>query len=200
MTRRFGLARDHIPILMSAAIGGVSLTERHVEPAERNGRGFGYAPIVHAVFLCLALAATWLALSGYFTPLLLGLGAASIALSVFIAMRMDLIDHEGVPVQLGPRTLLYWCWLLKEIVKANLDVARRVMQREPDISPVLLDIPMEQMSEVGQVTYANSITLTPGTVAVVLDPGVITVHALTQAAADDLAAGEMGRRVGALER
>ena len=85
-------------------------------------------------------------------------------------------------------------------MKANLDVARRVMQREPDISPVLLDIPMEQMSEVGQVTYANSITLTPGTVAVVLDPGVITVHALTQAAADDLAAGEMGRRVGALER
>ena len=70
------------------------MTERHVEPAERNGRGFGYAPIVHAVFLCLALAATWLALSGYFTPLLLGLGAASIALSVFIAMRMDLIDHE----------------------------------------------------------------------------------------------------------
>ena len=185
---------------MSAAFGEDAVSADHDRPVPTDQRRFGYAPVVHAVFLCIGLAVTWVALSGHYTPLLLSLGAVSIALSVFLAMRMDVIDHEGVPVQLGPRTFLYTPWLLKEIVKANIDVARRVMQREPDISPVMFELPMTLQTELAQVIYANSITLTPGTVSVLVDPTKIHVHALTQAAADDLARGEMERRVSALER
>jgi len=47
--------------------------------------------------------------------------------------------------------------------------------------------------------YANSITLTPGTVSVDLDPGVIVVHALHEDAADGVLEGEMDRRVSAVE-
>jgi multicomponent Na+:H+ antiporter subunit E len=52
--------------------------------------------------LTVALALLWLLLSGFFLPLLLALGAASVALTVWLARRMDLIDHEGVPLHIGP--------------------------------------------------------------------------------------------------
>jgi multicomponent Na+:H+ antiporter subunit E len=44
------------------------------------------------------------------------------------------------------------------------------------------------------VIYANSITLTPGTVSVELENGSILVHALTKAGADGLSSGDMDRR------
>jgi multicomponent Na+:H+ antiporter subunit E len=51
----------------------------------------------------------------------------------------------------------------------------------------------------GQVIYANSITLTPGTVTTSLSEGVLEVHALTREAAESLLEGDMDRRVAALE-
>ena len=161
---------------------------------------FGYGPVVHAISLCLLLAGMWLAFSGHYTPLILSFGVFSVALCIFLTMRMDLIDHEGVPVHLGLSAVGYWAWLLKEIVKANLDVSRRVLQHEPDISPVMFSASTSQRTDVGQVTYANSITLTPGTVSVYLEDGVIQVHALTQSGADDILSGAMDARVTRLER
>lgn len=156
---------------------------------------YGYPPVVRAFSLAVLLAGLWLLLSGYFVPLLLGLGFVSVALSIWIALRMDLIDHEGVPVHITPKLLLYWPWLLLEVAKANVDVARRVMARKPDISPVMFDAPTSQSSDLGEVIYANSITLTPGTVSVEAEPGVIRVHALSRQGADDVLSGEMDRRV-----
>jgi multicomponent Na+:H+ antiporter subunit E len=48
--------------------------------------------------------------------------------------------------------------------------------------------------------YANSITLTPGTIAINVDEDMITVHALSREGAEDLKSGEMDARVSALER
>jgi multicomponent Na+:H+ antiporter subunit E len=48
--------------------------------------------------------------------------------------------------------------------------------------------------------FANSITLTPGTVTLEVEEGSLRVHALTRAAAEGLATGEMDRRVTAVER
>jgi multicomponent Na+:H+ antiporter subunit E len=169
------------------------------QDSQKTASRFGYGPFVHALFLCLLLALTWIAFSGHYTPLLLSFGALSVALSVFLSMRMDLIDHEGIPIQLGIGVSVYWLWLAKEVFKANLDVAWRVLQREPDISPMMFEAPVTQKTDLGQVTYANSITLTPGTVSVDLDRGVIHVHALTRAGAEDVLSGEMDRRVTRLE-
>ncbi|CAN0501890.1 unnamed protein product, partial [Discosporangium mesarthrocarpum] len=80
----------------------------------------GFA-LVHAVTLGLILFASWLLMSGIFIPLILGLGVFSCAVVVVIAMRMDVIDHEAVPVHLTFKALLYWPWLLWEIVVANID-------------------------------------------------------------------------------
>jgi len=151
--------------------------------------------VKHAFNLTLFLFAIWLLLSGHYTPLMLVLGGLSTLLVVFLALRADLLDRETHPVLLKPSVLFYWFWLAREIIKSNIDVARRVLAPGLPISPNVFTVRATQQSDLGRVTYANSITLVPGTVAMDVDEDVITVHALTQEAAADLKRGEMNRRV-----
>lgn len=146
------------------------------------------------------LYAVWVLLSGKFTTLLLGLGLVSSALVAFIAHRMGVLDEEGLPLHLSPlRLCRYWLWLLVEIIKSNIDVARRILAPSLPISPVLVRVPSTQRTPLARVIYANSITLTPGTVAINLWEEVIEVHALTREAARALQNGDMDRRVTHLE-
>lgn len=151
--------------------------------------------MVHAISLALVLFALWLLLSGHYVPLLIGLGALSVLLVVTIALRMDVVDREGHPIHLSPKALLYWPWLGWEIVKANLDVARRILSPTLPISPTVIRLKASQKSDLGRVIYANSITLTPGTVSIDIDGEHIEVHALTREAAQALRTGDMDRRV-----
>ena len=155
--------------------------------------------MLHALSLGLVLFCLWLLLSGFFQILLISLGVASVVSVVWIAHRMDVIDHEGHPIHLTMRAFLYWPWLIVEIIKANIDVARVILRRKMPINPSLIEVKSTQETELGQVVYANSITLTPGTVTVAIDKDIMTVHALTGGAAEDLQSGEMDRRVTALE-
>lgn len=156
--------------------------------------------MVRTIVLALALAGLWLLLSGYFdNPLLLGFGALSVALCVYLARRAGVLDFEGVPTGLMPRVFGYWWWLFVEIGKANFIVARQALAIEPKLSPKLLKIVSPTRTNAGLATFANSITLTPGTVTVDLEPGYMIVHALTEALADEAAINDMGRRVAALE-
>jgi len=156
--------------------------------------------MAHLVGLAISLCLTWLLLSGHYTPLLLALGASSVALIVWIAHRMDVIDHEGQPIQLTARTPVYMLWLLKEIMVSNIDVAKRILAPRLNISPRLIKVKAHEQTELGQVIYANSITLTPGTVSVRVIDGTIVVHALTRESAASVESGKMDRRVQRLER
>lgn len=152
-----------------------------------------------AASLFVLLFALWLLLSGHGEPLLLALGAVSSAAAVTIAWRMDVIDREGHPVQLSWRVLLYWPWLLWQIVKANVAVARLILHPALPIAPMILHARTSQRSELGQVIYANSITLTPGTVSVDVAESAIRVHCLSRAFAADIESGEMDVRVSRVE-
>ena len=147
----------------------------------------------------LALYLFWLVLSGYFTAFLMSAGAASAVAVVWFAQRMDVIDAEGHPVQLGWRILAYWAWLSKEIVKSAWDVSRIIVDPRLPISPSLVRFRPSQKTTVGLVIHANSITLTPGTISIDAGPGEFLVHALTRAGADGLTSGEMDRRVSECE-
>ncbi len=151
--------------------------------------------MVHAVTLGLVLFGSWLLMSGVFIPFILLLGVFSCAVVVVIAMRMDVIDHEAVPVHLTLKAILYWPWLLWEIVKANIDVTRRVLGLA-EISPTMVRIQATQKSDLGLVIFANSITLTPGTISIDLEEdGHILVHAISREGTVGLEGGEMDRRV-----
>ena len=141
----------------------------------------------------------WLALSGHFDPLLLSLGLLSAATVSFVSRRMGIIDAEGQPLELMPGLLRYAPWLAKEIVRACIDVAWRIVQPSLPIQPTIIRVPANQRTVTGRVSFANSITLTPGTISLDVLEKEIEVHALTAESAADLESGEMGKRVEHLE-
>lgn len=156
--------------------------------------------MLHAVSLAFALAILWLLLSGHFAdPMLLGLGFASVILVVVIVRRMEVLDHEAQPIHLSARVPLYWGWLIKEIVLANIDVAKAILGLGVPVAPSVFKVRASQNTETGRVIYANSITLTPGTITIATEGEQFTIHALTQGAVEGLESGEMDRRVSAIE-
>jgi multicomponent Na+:H+ antiporter subunit E len=173
-------------------------TETAAQDKARRKRP-GTDHVVRSLSLLLAMFATWMLLSGHFEPFLLTLGVMSCVLVVAIALRMDVVDHESFPIHLTTKALGYWIWLLKEIWLAAVDVTKRVLARDMPISPTLIDLGATQHSELGQVIYANSITLTPGTYTIRVYGNRLLVHALSREGADSLAEGGMDRRVTALE-
>ncbi len=155
--------------------------------------------MLHVISLAAVLYGLWLGLSGHFEPQLLVLGVLSVIATVALARRMDVVDHEGHPVHLSWRAFTYWPWLGWEILKANVDVARLIVDPRLPIDPRVIEVEGHERTEVGLVTYANSITLTPGTVTVDVEGNRLQVHALTAAAAEALQTGDMDRRVAAME-
>ncbi len=141
----------------------------------------------------------WLLLSGIYTGMLLGLGVLSCLVVVAVCRRMKIVDPEGHPIHLIPGLLRYVPWFLWAIVKSNIDVVRRIVHPRLPLSPRLIRVKASQKTHLGQVIYANSITLTPGTVSVETDEGSIEVHALTREAAEAVRSGALDARVTDLE-
>ena len=152
-----------------------------------------------SIFLAVVLFLLWLVLSGIYTPILISFGVLSAIIVAWIAYRMDVADHEGFPIQLSWKAVSYWPWLIVEIIKSNIAVAGLILGSRENIKPILIRIPANQKTELGQVTYANSITLTPGTVSIAVGENMIDVHSLSKAAAEDLKQGVMHDKVCRLE-
>ncbi|MCW8908071.1 MAG: Na+/H+ antiporter subunit E [Sedimenticola sp.] len=156
----------------------------------------------HLLLLIIGLSAFWVLLSGFWDNLLLlSLGVASVLLVALLDWRSTSSNPEPYRLAVLHRLPLYWSWLLVAIVSSNIDVMKRILfPRRFPIDPQFTRIPYTQHSSLGVAIFANSITLTPGTVAIEVDDTHILVHALTGEAARDLARGEMDRRVTRLER
>ena len=149
--------------------------------------------------LAIVLLGFWLLLSGHYTAFLVGGGIGSVIVVVWFAFRLDILDDEGFPIHLGWSAVTYWPWLLKEIVKSAWDVTKIIVNPALPISPTLVTVTATQKTVVGRVTYANSITLTPGTIAVEASASEFLVHGITRASAQGTIASEMDRRVTACE-
>lgn len=151
------------------------------------------------VSLFLVLLGTWIMLSGEFTTLHLGSGLVASLLIALLAVRTGMVESESHPIHGIRMAITFWPWLLKEIVIANIDVARCVLHPRLPISPRLVKVPFKTVTELGTVIYANSITLTPGTVTVLIEQNEFLVHALTNAGAQSLLDGQMHERIRSLE-
>lgn len=155
--------------------------------------------VFHSISLFAFLCLFWLLLSGFFTPFLVSAGVGCALAVVWFARRMDVVDREGHPIQLGARALVYWPWLLKEVVKSAWDVSRIILHPKLPISPTLVRFEPTQKTDVGLVIHAQSITLTPGTITIEAKPDEFLVHGLTRAGALAVIDSEMDRRVTACE-
>jgi multicomponent Na+:H+ antiporter subunit E len=108
---------------------------------------------------------------------------------------MGIVDEEGHPIHLVPRALTYWPWLALEIAKSTWDVTKIILNPKLPISPTLIRLRASQRTAVGLAAYANSITLTPGTITARVSGQEFLVHAVTRGGAKELAEGTMDRRV-----
>jgi multicomponent Na+:H+ antiporter subunit E len=147
------------------------------------------------ISLSIFLLVFWLGLSGHYTPFLIGAGIGCTLLCVLAAIRLRVFDAEGHPVELFGRAVTYVPWLLKEIAKAGWAVTKVIVHPKLPISPTMTVVRASQRTTVGVATYANSITLTPGTITVGVNGNDLVVHALENAGALDLEGGGMDRRV-----
>lgn len=153
----------------------------------------------HFISLSIALFLFWIVLSGFFTPFLLGAGVLSALAVAWFANRMDVVDHEGHPIHLGPGALTYWPWLFKEIAKSAWAVSKIILDPRLPVTPTIVKFAPGQRTVVGLVTHANSITLTPGTISIEVEPGEFVVHGLTREGAEGCIDSEMNRRVNRFE-
>lgn len=138
----------------------------------------------------------WLIFSGHYDPF-------HITLGVLCAAGVSCVSHDllvhGVPdekvLRKTWRFLVYIPWLIYQVVLANLHVVRLVFVRR-DVQPQMVRFKTYLSDEMAQLVFANSITLTPGTITVDVVDGEYCVHAISEKAAEDLLAGEMQCRVG----
>lgn len=143
----------------------------------------------------LILAIFWLLLSGHYVPLFFFFAAVSIALVLWLSWRMDRTDREIDHIPVNVSLLRYWFRLTIEAIKANIAMAIMLWRPRLEVRPVVARIQTGQKSRMGKVMYANSITLTPGTVTLEIDEAnnVLTVHAIDQRLIDDLNNGMIER-------
>jgi len=146
--------------------------------------------------VALVLFGLWLLFSGLFAPLLLALGALSCLFVTLVAKRMGLLEPDPGGIWLRPlRCLAYLPWFAWQVAKSNADVALRILVPSKGISPRVIRVPSTQRSDVGRTLYANSITLTPGTLTTNAHEDHLMVHALAEENITELRKGEMESRI-----
>ena len=151
--------------------------------------------------LFIVLMAAWLLMSGHYNGLLISLGVISVAFCVWLSYAINATDEEGLPTHIFARLPAYLFWLFVEIIKSNYATAKFILNGRSD--PEIFSVTATQNSAAGIATYANSITLTPGTVTMDINEEAakdqILVHALHTDFGEDVRSNDMDRRVTALE-
>ena len=145
--------------------------------------------------LLIILAIAWVLWSGFFKPLLLGLGLFSCVLVVYLSHRMKLYDVGAFSLAFYIRLLRYWAWLAVEVVRSSLEVTRLVLSPKLSISPTVVEFDSVCRERFDRAVLGNSITLTPGTLTLRMKGNTFTVHSLTREGAEEMLKGEMDRRV-----
>ena len=155
---------------------------------------------MRAVSSTVFLMALWLLMSGVYKPLVIGFGFGSVLLIMIILWRMDRVDGDHVQLRLNPlRFLGYMIWLFGEIAKSNWTVTRVILTPVMPIRQKMLVVPQSQNTDLAKVIFANSITLTPGTISVEIEESGLLVHALNFSPEDHASLADMDRRVTAVE-
>lgn len=159
------------------------------------------------ILLAVVLCFVWVIWSGHIDPkkdyIIITGGLFSIGITTYLSYQLQIVDDEGQPIHRG--LPIYLLWLLKEIVLANIDVIKRILTFGPieeSISLTWIKVPAKQQSRLGRVLFANSITLTPGTISVLIEDDeeekepYILVNGISKEGAESLQdGGEMGTRV-----
>ena len=130
----------------------------------------------------------WIIFNGNITTeiVLFGVVIATI-IFVFVCRFMDYsLKKEVMFYRKTGYIVAYIGLLIVEIIKANVEMIRIVLNVEEQMEPVIVKFRTTLHSETARVMLANSITLTPGTITISLEEDELTVHCLDSSMAQGL--------------
>ncbi|MFA5294736.1 MAG: Na+/H+ antiporter subunit E [Methanoregulaceae archaeon] len=144
--------------------------------------GFHRTSGIRAAVTFVILLAFWIILSGYFDAF--HLGAGIICCAIVSIISADLLFQSGrtIPASVGTfiRFLLFIPRLMVSILVANIDVAFRILHPKMPVDPGIITLETSFKDDILRTTFANAMTLTPGTITVDVSGNTFVVHALTQ--------------------
>jgi multicomponent Na+:H+ antiporter subunit E len=155
---------------------------------------------VYSFVIFILLLANWIVFSGKFDAFHLGLGVIS---SLFVTwISQDFLFHDRKKnweerMREAGAFLQYVPWLVVEIVKANMHVFKLAMTRKgyEEVAPRIVTIKTKLKTDFAKFVFANSITLTPGTITMLIRGDVFHVHTMSQFLENDLLEGAIERKV-----
>lgn len=160
------------------------------------------SPMVHMTGLALVLFAFWMVLSGRTETKFVVYGILTAVVTTWVTYPLLLVPNKdgskkyyvfGFSI---PKMIMYFFWLMWQLVLANIDVLLATTGQELNIDPKVVRFRFRTDNPMASVILANSITLTPGTVTMnVTDDGVYEIHALTVGAAAGVLDGGMQKKV-----
>lgn len=160
------------------------------------------SPMVHMTGLALVLFAFWMVLSGRTETKFVVYGILTAVVTTWVTYPLLLVPNKdgskkyyvfGFSI---PKMIMYFFWLMWQLVLANIDVLLATTGQELNIDPKVVRFRFRADNPMAYVILANSITLTPGTVTMnVTDDGVYEIHALTVGAAAGVLDGGMQKKV-----
>jgi multicomponent Na+:H+ antiporter subunit E len=150
---------------------------------------------IHITIWALILSVFWLLLSGMYNPLLLSFGMASVVVVLLVLRRMENVDKKRQQVGTGLRLIRYTPWLIAQVLKSSIHVTKLIWGSPNKVSPTLAKINISNVPPNKRVLYANSITLTPGTLCVDLKGDELTIHALQKSSITELEEGYMENKI-----
>jgi len=141
------------------------------------------------MFLCLFLFALWLILNGRITLEICLFGVVIVAAVFLFSVKVlgyDPKAEKGLWKRIWG-FLWYTLVLVWEILKANFNVMRIILQPRPHYEPAIVRIRVPFKKEISRVFLSNSITLTPGTVTISQEGDDFVVLCLDKSGGDSIA-------------
>ena len=170
-----------------------------------NNNNIVGSSLVHKLSMFVVLFGFWMVLSGRTETKFIVYGLLTAAVTTWATYPLLLVPNQegskkyfvfGVSI---PKFIMYFFWLMWQLVLANIDVLLATTAQELDIDPKVVRFYFRADNPMASVVLANSITLTPGTVTInVTDDGLYEIHALTRGAAAGVLDGSMQKKVAAL--
>jgi multicomponent Na+:H+ antiporter subunit E len=113
-------------------------------------------------------------------------------ISFLVSIKIITISNSGLKII---KSCKYFMWLIREIFWSSINVATIAWQPSMEFKPTYKWIESKQKKDLGLVLYANSITLTPGTITIESNENNLLIHALDNSSIQDLQTGIMDKKV-----
>lgn len=154
--------------------------------------------MVSDIFLTfIILIIFWISLAGQFDPIGIVSGMIYCAFISRISSNLIFKRKENVihAIKKFPHFLFYVFYYLKDIVLANIDVAKLVLSPKMLINPQIVEYESTLKNDFALTVLSNSITITPGTVTVDIINGKLLVHAIEPSMAEGILNGDLDKRI-----